>query len=69
MRRSHRTLARRAVRLLSLPVLLASVPFLTGCGAAVPALMVGTYATADAFFMPLRAVVGTVLLALINGTL
>jgi hypothetical protein len=45
------------------------VPFLTGCVAAVPALMVGTYATADAVFMPLRAVVGTVLLALINGTL
>jgi hypothetical protein len=53
-----------------MPVLLASVPWVMGCAndTGVPALLVGTYATADAFFMPLRSVVGMVLLGIINGT-
>jgi hypothetical protein len=68
MNETRKTARRRFVRL-GLPVLLASMPLLTGCAAAVPTLMAGTYAIADIVFLPLRSVVGSYLLAFINGTL
>ena len=62
------TAARRSVRL-GLPVFLALMPFLTGCasGIAVPVILAGTYALADIMYLPLRSIVGTVLLNIING--
>lgn len=61
--------ATRRMGWLGLSVLLASMPFLAGCAGAIalPALMAGTYAAADIIYMPLRSIVGTVLLSIING--
>ncbi len=68
MNETRKAARRRFVRL-GLPVLLACMPLLTGCAAAGTALVAGTYAFADIAFMPLRSIVGSFLLAFINGTL
>ncbi len=69
MNETRKTARRRFVRL-GLPVLMACMPLLTGCTvAAGTALVAGTYAFADIAFMPLRSIVGSYVLAFINGTL
>ncbi len=70
MKDSRRRSARRLGRL-GMPIFLSLMALVAGCAndTGVPTLLVGSYAAADAFFMPLRSVVGTVLLGIINGTL